>query len=146
LRKMGGKVFPLRGALGDNVLPTNLRGRETTEYTEYTEKRPGKNQSKNCGLSPRWRCWLISLFFFRSFFRVFRGFSIVPHRDDRASTLLKLPPVCGLVALLLFAPPPGPAAADEAPKQTLPEAWTKALHWRCIGPANMGGRITAISV
>jgi photosystem II stability/assembly factor-like uncharacterized protein/uncharacterized coiled-coil protein SlyX len=29
---------------------------------------------------------------------------------------------------------------------TIPETWIKALHWRCIGPANMSGRITAISV
>src|SRR5262249_52007165 len=29
---------------------------------------------------------------------------------------------------------------------TLPDAWTRAFSWRSIGPANMGGRITAISV
>jgi photosystem II stability/assembly factor-like uncharacterized protein len=28
----------------------------------------------------------------------------------------------------------------------LPESWAKALQWRSIGPANMAGRITAISV
>jgi photosystem II stability/assembly factor-like uncharacterized protein len=28
----------------------------------------------------------------------------------------------------------------------LPAEWTKTLHWRCIGPAAMGGRIVAISV
>ncbi len=28
----------------------------------------------------------------------------------------------------------------------LPPAWTTALHWRCIGPASMGGRIVAFSV
>jgi photosystem II stability/assembly factor-like uncharacterized protein len=28
----------------------------------------------------------------------------------------------------------------------LPADWVKALSWRCIGPANMGGRIVAISV
>jgi photosystem II stability/assembly factor-like uncharacterized protein len=32
------------------------------------------------------------------------------------------------------------------PNLTLPDAWTKAFHWRCVGPANMSGRITAISV
>ncbi len=32
------------------------------------------------------------------------------------------------------------------PNFTLPESWTKAFAWRNIGPANMGGRITAISV
>jgi photosystem II stability/assembly factor-like uncharacterized protein len=31
------------------------------------------------------------------------------------------------------------------PKFTLPESWVKALTWRSIGPANMGGRITAIA-
>src|SRR5262249_11100506 len=29
---------------------------------------------------------------------------------------------------------------------SLPDPWTKALHWRCIGPATMGGRITAVAV
>jgi len=29
---------------------------------------------------------------------------------------------------------------------TLPADWLKAMTWRCIGPATMGGRITAISV
>jgi photosystem II stability/assembly factor-like uncharacterized protein len=28
----------------------------------------------------------------------------------------------------------------------LPADWVKALSWRCIGPANMGGRITALAV
>jgi photosystem II stability/assembly factor-like uncharacterized protein len=32
------------------------------------------------------------------------------------------------------------------PNFTLPDAWAKAFNWRCIGPANMSGRITAISV
>ncbi len=36
-----------------------------------------------------------------------------------------------------------PAAAAAA---NLPPEWVKTLHWRCIGPANMSGRITAISV
>ncbi len=31
-------------------------------------------------------------------------------------------------------------------ESALPEAWTKALSWRCIGPASMGGRIVALSV
>jgi photosystem II stability/assembly factor-like uncharacterized protein len=35
-----------------------------------------------------------------------------------------------------------PAAPAEA---QIPDAWIKALNWRCIGPANMGGRITAIA-
>ena len=29
---------------------------------------------------------------------------------------------------------------------TIPDDWIKSLNWRCIGPANMGGRITALSV
>lgn len=39
----------------------------------------------------------------------------------------------------LKAPPP-------PPEGTIPNAWANALQWRCIGPANMGGRITAIAV
>jgi photosystem II stability/assembly factor-like uncharacterized protein len=31
------------------------------------------------------------------------------------------------------------------PEEGLPASWVKALHWRCIGPASMGGRIVAIS-
>ncbi len=40
--------------------------------------------------------------------------------------------------------------AETAAKPTaplaLPDGWTKAFQWRSIGPANMGGRVTAISV
>jgi photosystem II stability/assembly factor-like uncharacterized protein len=36
--------------------------------------------------------------------------------------------------------------ADTPPEGTMPDGWTKALTWRGIGPANMSGRITAISV
>ena len=32
------------------------------------------------------------------------------------------------------------------PEPGLPESWVKALSWRCIGPASMGGRIVAVSV
>jgi photosystem II stability/assembly factor-like uncharacterized protein len=35
---------------------------------------------------------------------------------------------------------------DAKPESTLPADWVKGLHWRCVGPANMSGRITAISV
>ena len=38
------------------------------------------------------------------------------------------------------------AAAPSTPSGALPESWVTALQWRCIGPAAMGGRITAISV
>ncbi len=45
---------------------------------------------------------------------------------------------------------PGPAQAKGELKPTVamvvPSDWTKALKWRELGPANMGGRITAISV
>jgi photosystem II stability/assembly factor-like uncharacterized protein len=36
--------------------------------------------------------------------------------------------------------------AKPAAEGALPEDWVKAMTWRCIGPATMGGRITAISV
>lgn len=39
------------------------------------------------------------------------------------------------------------APANGAPLDgTIPESWATAIQWRCIGPANMGGRITSISV
>src|SRR4029077_12225135 len=37
------------------------------------------------------------------------------------------------------------AAAIATAEGTLSNDWLKALNWRCIGPATMGGRITAIS-
>jgi photosystem II stability/assembly factor-like uncharacterized protein len=39
-----------------------------------------------------------------------------------------------------------PDTKVEAAEATLPESWVKTLNWRNIGPANMSGRITAISV
>src|SRR3954468_16317655 len=53
-----------------------------------------------------------------------------------------------LAGVLLAA---APLSAQEGAKKAeatpaLPESWSKAFQWRCIGPANMGGRITAISV
>jgi photosystem II stability/assembly factor-like uncharacterized protein len=41
--------------------------------------------------------------------------------------------------------PPVPTPPT-APDGTVSPEWLKALNWRCIGPASMGGRITAISV
>jgi photosystem II stability/assembly factor-like uncharacterized protein len=38
------------------------------------------------------------------------------------------------------------ANGQTTPSVLLPEDWVKVLNWRCIGPANMSGRITAISV
>jgi photosystem II stability/assembly factor-like uncharacterized protein len=70
-----------------------------------------------------------------------------------------------VAGLLSVAVPRGPAADDPprpaanraeggtapAPTATphedmLPADWVKALSWRCLGPANMGGRITALAV
>jgi photosystem II stability/assembly factor-like uncharacterized protein len=39
-----------------------------------------------------------------------------------------------------------PTATSSAPDGSIPGDWIKSFSWRCIGPANMGGRITAISV
>jgi photosystem II stability/assembly factor-like uncharacterized protein len=38
------------------------------------------------------------------------------------------------------------ATPTSAMEGTIPAEWIKAINWRSIGPANMGGRITAISV
>ena len=40
----------------------------------------------------------------------------------------------------------GRAKEEPPPNLTLPEDWAKAFTWRSIGPANMGGRITALAV
>src|SRR4051812_39874708 len=37
-------------------------------------------------------------------------------------------------------------ATPAAPEGVLPAAYVKPMTWRCIGPANMGGRITALAV
>lgn len=40
-----------------------------------------------------------------------------------------------------------PAGAAGTPANpSLPSEWINTLHWRCIGPANMGGRITDLAV
>src|SRR5262249_28019581 len=36
--------------------------------------------------------------------------------------------------------------APPVPAQLLPATWAKALTWRCVGPASMGGRIVAFAV
>lgn len=38
------------------------------------------------------------------------------------------------------------SASAAAVEGAIPDDWIKAMHWRAIGPASMGGRITAISV
>jgi photosystem II stability/assembly factor-like uncharacterized protein len=40
----------------------------------------------------------------------------------------------------------GPEATEEPKATPMPEGWLSRLRWRPIGPANMGGRISAISV
>src|SRR3954464_1689583 len=41
----------------------------------------------------------------------------------------------------------GPASTgDVSPDGAIPQPWVSALAWRSIGPATMGGRITAVSV
>lgn len=42
--------------------------------------------------------------------------------------------------------PSSPAKTEPTAAMVVPLDWTKALKWRELGPANMGGRITAISV
>ena len=42
--------------------------------------------------------------------------------------------------------PENASAANQSAPLALSEDWIKALNWRCIGPANTGGRITAIAV
>jgi photosystem II stability/assembly factor-like uncharacterized protein len=42
--------------------------------------------------------------------------------------------------------PPASAAPSVSPEGAIPQSWVSALAWRPIGPATMGGRITAISV
>ena len=39
-----------------------------------------------------------------------------------------------------------PVPAPAKPSAGLPADWVQALHWRCIGPAAMGGRITDLAV
>src|SRR5206468_11951978 len=52
---------------------------------------------------------------------------------------------CGGSVALPHLKQPTPLAAPSA-SAGLPDGWLQPLRWRCIGPANMGGRITAISV
>ncbi|HYT89735.1 MAG TPA: PDZ domain-containing protein, partial [Gemmataceae bacterium] len=68
-------------------------------------------------------------------------------RKRRVRRLLACLAAVGLGLLLLHLPwspaqPPAKAAADT----NLPAEWVKSMAWRSIGPANMGGRITALAV
>ena len=53
-----------------------------------------------------------------------------------------------LVLAALFAPPSPaqPPAPAPAPDGTLPADVSAQFKWRCVGPANMGGRIVALAV
>jgi photosystem II stability/assembly factor-like uncharacterized protein len=51
-----------------------------------------------------------------------------------------------LCVLALLISPPLPGWSAEPSASPLGREWFKPLTWRCIGPANMGGRITALSV
>src|SRR5262249_34682428 len=39
-----------------------------------------------------------------------------------------------------------PTPTSALPEGAIPAEWMKAMTWRSIGPANMGGRITALSI
>ena len=68
-----------------------------------------------------------------------------PTREEQVSQLEKQ--IAELQARLVDlkkAPAPVPKSTEVLP--SLPADWTKALSWRCIGPASMGGRIVALSV
>ncbi len=52
----------------------------------------------------------------------------------------------GMLAAALAATPGAHAWADDAPDATLPDSWASQLSWRSIGPANMSGRITDLTV
>src|SRR5205807_9466064 len=71
-------------------------------------------------------------------------------RSPASRTPAALLPLGLLGRALLGAPsagqPPAAGRADAKAGTALPADWVKALTWRCIGPANMGGRITALSV
>jgi len=51
-----------------------------------------------------------------------------------------------LLVSVLPSPAKEPALATAAKKPALPRQWVKTLKWRSIGPASMGGRITAVTV
>ncbi|HHM13094.1 MAG TPA: PDZ domain-containing protein, partial [Planctomycetaceae bacterium] len=50
--------------------------------------------------------------------------------------------VVGWVLVTTF----GAASWAQAPTPTLPKSWVDQMRWRCIGPATMSGRITALTV
>jgi photosystem II stability/assembly factor-like uncharacterized protein len=69
-----------------------------------------------------------------------------PSREQEISDLQKqIEALNKKLEELRHTPPPAPAPAPP-PEGVLNPEWVKALAWRSIGPASMGGRITAISV
>ncbi len=51
-----------------------------------------------------------------------------------------------VVQIVSLAPASAQLPGSFPPVATIPDAWMSQVKWRCIGPANMGGRITAIAV
>lgn len=60
-----------------------------------------------------------------------------------------LPLTLGALAASFLLALPSTADAQgrqQGPQRTLPESWVEHLDWRSVGPANMGGRVTSITV
>ncbi len=68
----------------------------------------------------------------------------MPKRSDTQRSLREAPRVLALLGCCLIwsAFPTGAAAAEP----TLPQSWVDLMQWRCIGPANMSGRITSLAI
>lgn len=70
-------------------------------------------------------------------------------RRPRASSLALGFTTLTVLSAVALSQPSGQAPSGSAPSNAtpaLPESWVSAFQWRSIGPANMSGRITAISV
>jgi photosystem II stability/assembly factor-like uncharacterized protein len=67
-----------------------------------------------------------------------------PSREQQIAELEKQ--LAALSARLAELKAASPNISPTQPEGTLPDAWVKPFTWRCIGPANMGGRITDITV
>ena len=69
------------------------------------------------------------------------------HRHSFIICTSRVVVIFGLLLASMHAPQAQAQAPDAKPADaTLPADWVKALNWRDIGPANMSGRITALSV
>ncbi len=72
------------------------------------------------------------------------GESNEPSREEEIANLeQQISELQKKLAALKKAPVPVPKPSFAS---SLPAEWTKALSWRCIGPASMGGRIVAFAV